>query len=323
GFAAAGFVVLGLGRAYLFGGIFHARQVNVESCACSDLALGEHVSIALLVDALAGIGNRDYGVAPGLDETLFAKVLAHGNVGTLQCELAAFGHGIFGIDDQVHDDLLQLAGIGAGVSGLGGEPRHQFDVFADQGPQQALHVADDGVDVDYLEFEELLAAERQQLASEGRGAVGCLLDGLDLLVHGAALFQLLQQDLGVSVNDHQKVVEVVGDAAGEAADGIHFLRLAKLLFELTPVGDIFGDQFQYFFGFIADSGGAAAEPHDDDAPVFASPLHFPPIAASGAAIVLGQPVQLLRIDEDFAPRIQPEKIFDRFMPEHGDERRIH
>src|ERR1035441_4648169 len=151
----------------------------------------------------------------------------------------------------------------------------------------------------------------------------CLRHGLDLLVHGAALFQLLQQHLGVSVNDHQKVVEVVGDAAGEAADGIHFLRLAKLLFELTPVGDIFGDQFQYFLGFIADSGGAAAEPHDDDAPVFAFPLHFHPIPASGAAIVFGQPVQLLRIDEDFAPRIQPEKIFDRFMPEHGDERRIH
>ena len=133
-----------------------------------------------------------------------------------------------------------------------GEPRDQFDVFADQGPQQALHVRDDGVDVDHLQFEDLLAAEGQQLAGEGGGAVGCLLDGLDLLVHGAALFQLLQQDLGVSVDDHQQVVEVVGDAAGQAADGIHFLRLAKLLFELTAVGDVFGDQFQYFFGFIAD-----------------------------------------------------------------------
>src|ERR1019366_9256813 len=129
------------------------------------------------------------------------------------------------------------------------------------------------------------------------------------LVHGAALFQLPQQDLGVSVNDNQKVVEVVGDAAGEAADGIHFLRLAKLLFELTPVGDIFGDQFQYFFGFIADSGGAAAEPHDDDAAVFASPLHFHPIPASGAAIVLGEAAQLLGIAEDIASRIQPEDLF--------------
>jgi len=39
---------------------------------------------------------------------------------------------------------FELAGIGPGVSGLSGEPRDQFDVFADQRPQQAFHVADDG-----------------------------------------------------------------------------------------------------------------------------------------------------------------------------------
>jgi hypothetical protein len=71
-------------------------------------------------------------------------------------------------------------------------------------------------------------------------------------VHGAALFQLVEQHLGVSVDDHQQVVEVVGDAAGETANGIHFLRLAKLLFELTAVGNIFGDQLQHFFRFIAE-----------------------------------------------------------------------
>ncbi len=92
---------------------------------------------------------------------MFAKVLAHGHVGALHGELAAFGHGIFGVDNEVHDDLLELPGVGAGVSRLSGEPRDQFDVFADQGPQQALHVTYDPVDVDHLEFEELLAAERQ------------------------------------------------------------------------------------------------------------------------------------------------------------------
>src|SRR5208282_475656 len=110
---------------------------------------------------------------------------------------------------------------------------------------------------------------------------------------------------------HQEVVEVVGDAAGEAADSIHFLRLAQLFFELTPVGDIFGDQLQYFFGFIGAGGGAAAEAHDNDAVVLAFPLHFHAIQGSSAAIVLGQPVQLLGIDEDCASGIQLEKIVDR------------
>jgi hypothetical protein len=107
GFAATHFVRLGLGRAQLFGGIFDARQINVESCARSPFALREHVSIALLDDAVdgrqaeagafsfflggkerledaglgffvhavAGIGNRDHGIAPGLDKTVFTEVL--------------------------------------------------------------------------------------------------------------------------------------------------------------------------------------------------------------------------------------------------------
>ena len=230
--------------------------------------------LGFLVHAVAGIGDRDHGITSGLDETVFAEVRAHRNVGALHGKLAAFGHGIFGVDHQVHDDLLELAGVGAGVSGVGGQAGNQLDVFADEGAQQALHVADDGVDVDHLEFEELLSAESQQLAGEGGGAVGGLLDRLDLLVHGAAFFQLLEQDLGVSVDHHQQIVEVVGDATGEAADGIHFLRLAQLLFELTPVRDIFGDQLQDLSGFIGDGGGAAAEPHDDYAGILAPPLHF-------------------------------------------------
>src|SRR5260221_10048254 len=176
GFASAYFALLDFGGFQLFGGFFHARQINMESRARSGLAFGENVSIALLDDAVngreaeagafslflggkerfkdaglsflvhavAGIGNRNYGIASGLDETVLAKVLAHGNVRTFHGELATFGHGVFGVDDQVHDDLLELAGVGAGVSGLSGEAGNQFDVFSDQGGEQALHVAHDG-----------------------------------------------------------------------------------------------------------------------------------------------------------------------------------
>ena len=44
--------------------------------------------------------------------------------------------------------------------------------------------------------------------------------------------RLLQQHLGVAADDGEQVVEVVGDAAGEPADGLHLLRLAELLLEL-------------------------------------------------------------------------------------------
>src|ERR1700691_2554787 len=118
------------------------------------------------------------------------------------------------------------------------------------------------------------------------------------MVGGAAFWRFLEQHFGISVDHHQEVVEVVGDATGEAADGIHFLCLAKLLFELTAVGDVFGDQFEDFFGLIGKDGGTAAESYDDDAVVFALPLHFNAIETSGAAAILGEAVQFQWGDED-------------------------
>src|SRR5271157_5966762 len=142
----------------------------MESGSGADLAFGEYVSVALLDDAVdggeaeagafslflggkeglkdagfgflvhavAGIGNRDHGVASRLDKTVLAEALVHGDVGALQSEPAAFGHGILGVDHQVHDDLFELASVGAGVSGIGGKARDQLDVFADERPQEAL-----------------------------------------------------------------------------------------------------------------------------------------------------------------------------------------
>ena len=42
----------------------------------------------------------------------------------------------------------------------------------------------------------------------------------------------------------------MGDASCQAADGIHLLGLSKLLFQLPALGDVLGDQLQYFFRFI-------------------------------------------------------------------------
>ena len=67
---------------------------------------------------------------------------------------------------------------------------------------------------------------RQFLAAAGGGA-----DRLDRLLF-LRLFQPALQDLRVAGNDHQQVVEVVGDAAGELADRLHFLRLRELLARL-------------------------------------------------------------------------------------------
>ena len=73
--------------------------------------------------------------------------------------------------------MFELSGIGASAADGGSEVGGEFDIFADEGAEETLHVGDDGVDVDDFEFEKLFAAEGEKLASERGGAVGGLLDG--------------------------------------------------------------------------------------------------------------------------------------------------
>ena len=55
----------------------------------------------------------------------------------------------------------------------------------------------------------------------------------------------------MALDDHERVVEVVGDAAGEPADRVHLLRLAQLLiaqpqllFGAPPLGHVTDDRGQ-------------------------------------------------------------------------------
>ena len=61
----------------------------------------------------------------------------------------------------------------------------------------------------------------------------------DLFGVGAALvlrIERVQHDLGVADDRRQQVVEIVRDAAGQAADRFHLLRVAQLFFEHQPLG---------------------------------------------------------------------------------------
>src|SRR5207245_2016305 len=73
----------------------------------------------------------------------------------------------------------------------------------------------------YCHLVQLLSAERQRLAGQGRGAVGGTLNGAALLEQGTGRIHLRQNDLGIAANDHQQVIEVVSHATGEASNGFH------------------------------------------------------------------------------------------------------
>ena len=105
------------------------------------------------------------------------------------------------------------------------------------------HAGNDFIQIQNARLQHLHAAEGEQLAREGGGALGGLLNLFDVLQRGilaigGATRQAVEKHFSVALHHHQQIIEIVGDAAGEFADGLQFLRLAQLVDELFAVGDI-------------------------------------------------------------------------------------
>ena len=163
------------------------------------------------------------------------------DVGGFDRQAPAARHRVARVEDQVHQDLLQLSGVGADGVEPGRQLRHQFDAFADQPAEHLAHPDDQCVEIDRRRMEHLFAAERQQLPGQG----GRALARLDHFDHvGAARIvrgERVDDEVREAEDRGQQIVEVVGDAAGELADGLHFLRLTELRFEGLPLADVDAD----------------------------------------------------------------------------------
>ena len=125
----------------------------------------------------------------------------------------------------------------------------------------ATSPADEVVEVGVFGLHGLAAAEGEQLADECGGAPGGLDDLVEALAGGCGGGQFFEGDAGVSLNGLKEVVEIVGDAAGQLADGLHFLCVMELSFEarllglrVLQFGDVapFGDEEDDFTGLVAD-----------------------------------------------------------------------
>src|SRR5579864_8274570 len=335
---------------------FHQWEVDLEGGATSQFALHHDISAALLHDSIyggkaqsgslalflggeerledprlrlaihahAGVADHERHIAAGAYELLTAAmVLVEGHVLGPKRESAPRGHSILGIDHEIHDHLLELAGVGTGMSSLRSEDGHQVDVLADQRTQQALHVLHDRVYVYHFQLEQLLSAEGQQLPGQGRSAVGGKLNGAALLEQRARRIQLRQNDLCIATDDHQQVVEVVSHTTGQASNGFHLLRLAELILERTAVGHILGDGFQNVRRLIGAADGASTDAHGNRAAIFAFPLHFESIEPSRTAEFVDQAVVLLRLREHIVFRVEQQHLFGGCVAQHRNQRWVY
>ena len=83
----------------------------------------------------------------------------------------------------------------------------------------------------------LLTRERQQTLGQRRAALGALHGAVDQPMQPRIVRHALAQQIEIAHHGHQQIVEVMRDAAGELADGLHLLRLAQLLLRLLAGGD--------------------------------------------------------------------------------------
>jgi len=72
----------------------------------------------------------------------------------LESQRSSRGHGVACVDGQVHENLLELAGIGLDGFERGVEDADELDVLADQAPQQLLYLDDDGVEVEHCRLKQ-------------------------------------------------------------------------------------------------------------------------------------------------------------------------
>lgn len=131
-----------------------------------------------------------------------------------------------------------------------------------------LHLEEDVVEVGDLGVQHLFAAEGQELVGQSVGPLGRVADLLKLIPRQAPFGVLGQQQVAVALDDRQLIVEIVGDPAGQPADGLHLLRLAELLLLLADLRDILSGGEVVFLPAELEVVGRDVD--GEDAPVLAA-----------------------------------------------------
>src|SRR3989442_4506920 len=135
----------------------------------------------------------------------------------LDLELSAFWHRIQRVDDEIHQDLFDLSFVGFDAPESVAEIEEQIDVFADERLKHDVHVADDGMQIEDLALENLFATKSHQLPRHRRCLLRRIVDQKQLRPHGVVAAQAAEKNFAASDDDGKKIVEVMGDTAGQSS----------------------------------------------------------------------------------------------------------
>src|SRR5450759_2898843 len=173
-------------------------------------------------------------------------------------------HGITCVHREVEQDLCDLRLVHQDV------PRRQLVVTDDlHGGRQGLLQQYQGRVEPVSDFrgyrqDHGAAAEGQQSFRERSRLTGGGFNSVQVLQQRVRCWQVAPDDGDVAQDAGQQVVEIMGDATCQLADGLHLLRLSELSFRLLALGDV-GEGPHTTNDLITDSLGLGVTP--ENAPV--------------------------------------------------------
>src|SRR6266481_4088641 len=276
------------------------------------------------IHSRAGVAYRQHYVWPRSRTQMLAAIcVVQVGVGGLDDQLSPTRHGVPRIDRQVHEHLAQLPGIRFYASQVGLQPDGQFDIFTDHAMEHLFNFHDGGIEVDYCWFDDLLAAERQELHSQGRGSLRRVPGTFHAFAQSVVSAYLLVKDVAVTKDNAKQVVEIVRYSARQPADGLHFLRLEKLLFKTPAFCNVFGEDLEISKRMVLLPDRMPRHSDDDDVPVFFSPFGFNFSKIPFLPMVADQALAGFWIAINILFYIAPRQLLFRFVAEQLHKSRVH
>src|SRR4051812_8699352 len=90
--------------------------------------------------------------------------------------------------------------------------------------------------------------------------------------------ETVHDEIGVSADRDEEVVEIVRDTAGEPAERFHLLRLPQLLLESLPLSQVFDNSNEVNRVALSIAVNADGQIHGHEAPVLATVLFLARVA---------------------------------------------
>ena len=190
-------------------------------------------------DARAGIddGQSDVFAGANWGVSIEAGAVERADAG-LDLERSAVRHGFFSIGDEVHDALFDELGIGEDKREIAFERQVDMDRFAGHDADEAFDVADGVIEINVFGVAGMVPAEGKELAGERSAAIAGAFDFFDVVANRVAILEVDHGESGVTGDGGEEVVEIVGDAAGEATGRVEGLGFAAAIFDLESVSDV-------------------------------------------------------------------------------------